>query len=57
MRDAFYRLLGYFVWKGFVADLRRRCRTAAKGAGVGALVLVAVVAVVVLVQRRDGEHA
>ena len=54
MRGLFYKALGFLVWKGFVADLRRRARIAAKRASIAALLMVAVSAVVLLAQRRNG---
>ena len=53
MRGLFYKALGFLVWKGFVADLRRRCRIAAKRAGIAALLAVAVSAAILLAQRPD----
>ncbi|HKG01745.1 MAG TPA: hypothetical protein VKB03_01075 [Conexibacter sp.] len=57
MRGLFYQALGFLVWKGFVADLRRRARIAAKRAGIAALLAVAVSALILLTQRPgDNGH-
>lgn len=53
MRGLFYQALGFLVWKGFVAELRRRARIAAKRAGIAALLMVAVSAVILLAHRPD----
>jgi hypothetical protein len=54
VRGLFYKALGYLVWKGFVADLQRRARIAARRAGVAALLTIAVSAAILLAQRRNG---
>lgn len=54
MRGLFYKALGFLVWKGFVADMRRRARIAAKRASIAALLMIAVSGVILLVQRRNG---
>jgi hypothetical protein len=54
VRGTFYKALGFLVWKGFVADVRRRARIAVKRAGIAALLAVAVSAAIVLAQRHNG---
>lgn len=54
MRGLFYKALGFLVWKGFVADVRRRARIAAKRASIAALLMVAVSAAILLTRRPDG---
>jgi hypothetical protein len=55
VRGIFYKALGFLVWKGFVADMRRRARIAAKRAGITMLLMVAVSGAILLAQRRAGD--
>jgi len=53
VRGLFYKALGFLVWKGFVADLRRRVRVVAKRAGAAALLTVVISVAILLAQRPD----
>jgi hypothetical protein len=55
VRGAFYKALGFLVWKGFVADVRRRTRIAVRRVGIGMLLMVVVSGAIVLAQRRAGD--